>query len=184
MNGGTPWLQIDGSLNAEVSTLVQAALGVILLFFGRKLFWLFVAVVGFLVGMQFATMVVPAGQAMMVLLAAVLLGLLGAVLAVLFQRLAILLAAGAAGGLFCMQLALKFGSGEPLSYAAFAVGAMICAVVALVIFDWALIAMSALTGASMIAGAFVAESTAYLLVWAVLVAIGVIVQSRALPARV
>lgn len=43
--------------NAVMTTWVSVALGLLLLFLGRKLFWVFVGVFGFLAGVQIATRV-------------------------------------------------------------------------------------------------------------------------------
>ena len=72
--------------------------GILLLFLGRKLFWLFVAVVGFLVGMTFAPELLPNQPDSVILVISLITGLLGALLAAMLQKLAVALAGFAAGG--------------------------------------------------------------------------------------
>jgi hypothetical protein len=61
-----------------------AVAGLLLRFLGRKLFWFFVAVAGFLVGLQFATQYFR-GPTPIVLLIALAAGIIGALLAVLVR---------------------------------------------------------------------------------------------------
>ena len=63
-------------------------LGIGLLLFGRQLFWLFVAVMGFLVGLDWVTPLLPHSPSWVGLLIAVSIGVLGAVLVWLWQWVA------------------------------------------------------------------------------------------------
>src|SRR6187200_2140589 len=63
--------------------------GVVLLFFGRRLFWLFVALIGFIAGMSLATQVLAIHEQWLLLLIAIGCGILGALIALFLQRLAI-----------------------------------------------------------------------------------------------
>ena len=68
--------------------LTFIAAGVLLLFLGRKLFWLFVAVVGFLIGMTFAPELLPNQPDSVILTISLIVGLLGALLAALLRKAA------------------------------------------------------------------------------------------------
>ena len=72
--------------------------GVALLFFGRRLFWLFVAGVGFLYGLRFAPTLVQGGSELALLLVAVFCGVIGALLAVFAQKIAVGIAGFCIGG--------------------------------------------------------------------------------------
>ena len=63
-------------------TIVGVLIGVMILFFGRKLFWLCVAAVGFAVGVQIAPLLVNEPSSLLALLIALALGVLGALLSV------------------------------------------------------------------------------------------------------
>jgi Domain of unknown function (DUF4203) len=130
--------------------------GIILLILGRELFWVFVAALGFVTGMDLATRLVPDAGPLLVLVAAIGLGVLGAVLAYFFYQVAIAVAGFVAGG----RLAIAVAAGlTPLSmqstWVAFVIGGVIGAVLLLLIFDWALIVISSMLGA-----AFIVEATA------------------------
>src|SRR5437867_3046454 len=93
-------------------SLIGLVVGTLLLLFGRQLFWLFVGLIGFAAGLQLAPLLLPGTSEVVVFIAAVLLGLAGAVLAILLQKVAIALAGFVAGGYIALHLILLFG-GEP-----------------------------------------------------------------------
>ncbi len=62
--------------NAAITSWVAVALGLLLLFFGRKLFWVFVGVFGFLAGVQIAARVAQGQPELILLLIAAGLGAL------------------------------------------------------------------------------------------------------------
>lgn len=132
-----------------ILSIIVAAL---LLFFGERLYWLFVGGIGFIVGMDMAARGMAGQPAWMILLAAVLAGIIGAVLAVFFQRVAIGLAGFLAGGYLAQIVvvsAMGAASGQTATIA-FVIGGLIVGILAVVFLDWALIVTSALLGAAMI----------------------------------
>ncbi len=163
---------------SDLSPFAAVLFGGVLLFFGRKLFWLFVAVVGFLFGLEFGTQMMVGAEQWIIWLVALVIGLVGALLAVLFQRVAIILAGAAAGGLFFMNLAVAGGSNSTLQLVAFIGGAIVAGILAAMLFDWALIILSAITGASMITGAFTLSPAVAALIVVVLCILGIVVQAR------
>ncbi|HTG43400.1 MAG TPA: hypothetical protein VK633_02590, partial [Verrucomicrobiae bacterium] len=84
----------------RLNTMAAASVivGIVLLFFGRRLFWLFVAGAGFAAGLFFARDHFHIQSDWLVLAIAVMADLIGALLAVLAQKLAIGLGGGLAGG--------------------------------------------------------------------------------------
>src|SRR5262245_42390771 len=68
-------------------TIIGVLIGVVILFFGRKLFWLCVAAVGFAVGVEIAPLLVNESSSLLALLIALIFGVLGALLALSFKRL-------------------------------------------------------------------------------------------------
>lgn len=122
-----------------------------LLFFGRKLFWLFLGIVGFALGVDFSLAVFGQITNIALLGWALLFGVLGAVLTMVLQRFAIVLGGFIGGGYLAFHLAVLFGFQETASWALFVVGAILGAVLFSFAFDWALIVLSALIGAIMIA---------------------------------
>src|SRR3954454_15552467 len=84
------------------SPVIAIGVGAALLLAGRKLFWFFVAAVGFVAAMEFATRYFGCEPRDTVLLASLVAGIIGAVLAVFVQKLAVSLA-GAATGAFLLN---------------------------------------------------------------------------------
>ena len=125
--------------------------GIALLILGRKLFWLFVACVGFAVGFTYAQQLWAAQSALVVLVIALVLGLIGALLAIFLQSVAIVLAGFVAGGYITVAVMNLIGlEGDPFLWLLYVIGGIIGALLLFFIFDWALIAISSLTGASLI----------------------------------
>jgi hypothetical protein len=177
---GTNYWQPDPNVNfdqLQLTPLAQVLAGIVLLFFGRKLFWVFVGVIGFLAGMHFGTAMATGQPQTIILLIAIGMGLLAALLAVVLQRVAVALAGGLAGGMLAMQMATALGSAsEPIRWFFFFVGAVLCAILVTLIFDWALIGLSALTGANLVSQALPLDHLMHLIVTVILFIAGVLVQ--------
>ncbi len=151
----------------------------LLLFFGQRLYWLFVGGVGFIVGMHLAAQWMAGQPEWMILAAAVLAGVIGAVLAIFFQRVAIGVGGFLAGG-YLAQIALAdlVGTASPQAAGiAFIVGGVVVAILAVVFLDWALIVISALVGAGLISHWMVSDALLRSVVLAVLFLAGAAVQA-------
>ncbi|MGI9172639.1 MAG: DUF4203 domain-containing protein [Chthoniobacterales bacterium] len=160
-------------------TLVVAAL---LLFLGRRIYWLFVGGVGFFIAMDWATrMFAPHSQTTLLLIGLVA-GLVGALLAIFFQRLAVALAGFFAGGHFALLLLpnLGFTLTNQSSVIAFIVAGIIAALLALALFSWALIILSAMIGAALIAQWAAQTPSFRALIFLVLFVIGFAAQASML----
>jgi Domain of unknown function (DUF4203) len=155
-------------------------LGLILLVLGLKLFWLFVAIAGFLFGMQFGDLILPDQAHWIRLLIALGAGFLGALLAVLAQRVAFALAGFYGGSYLALILAQSFGAGGS-SILLFVVAGVIGAVIATLIMDWAIIVISSLVGAGAMVEALALGQSIRIIVFMVLVVAGILVQARLLP---
>jgi hypothetical protein len=132
-------------------TVINILAGIIVLTLGRKLFWLFVGFIGFAAGFHFAASVWQLQSQLLLIGLATLTGVIGAVLAVFFQKIAVGLAGFAGGGYIVLNLINLLGVGlEQLVWLPYLVGGLIGAMLMFFIFDWALIFISALAGASMI----------------------------------
>jgi hypothetical protein len=165
--------------------IANLLLGLVLLILGRKLFWLFVGMAGFLVGMEIAEQLVPGPQGMKLLIA-IAAGVLGALIAIFLQKVAIAIAGFVIGGyvtvellrastLFPKALAGIQGTGVSVPYI---IGGIIGALLLFVLFDWGLIVLSSLSGASLIVRSINFQSHALPLLFAVLVVVGILVQAR------
>src|SRR3989475_8542915 len=88
--------------------IVGALIGVVILLFGRKLFWLCVAAVGFAAGVELAPHLVQEPSPVLALTVALVLGFVGALLALFLQKIAIAIAGFFAGGKFAIAIAAAF----------------------------------------------------------------------------
>jgi len=130
-------------------SLASLVAGGLLLAAGRRLFWLFVAVVGFYGGMNLAARYISNPTTMIIIGLAI--GLVGAALAVFVQRGAVLLGGFMAGGtLLTGSISGLLGDPGQAAWLPFLIGGIIGAVLMSVVFDWALTILSALLGAVLV----------------------------------
>jgi len=165
-------------------SLFRIVSGLLLLFLGRRLFWLFVGLLGFISGMTFAARLFSGQPGWLLLVIALVCGLIGIYLALFLQQLAIAIAGFLAGAFFAttMMEAVSW-SVAPLIPAL--IGGVIGAILLLVLFDWGLIFLSSVTGAILIARSLPLEQPFAALAFFVLLLVGIIFQARLLqPARV
>jgi hypothetical protein len=162
----------------------RTIVGVALLVFGRKAFWLFVAGVGFLAGLYIATQTIDLESFWFVLGVAVAGGLLGALAALVLQNVGVGLAGFVGGGYVAMTLVESLGWGQRLledlpyrPWVVFFAGGILGAVLIGLLFDWALILLSSVIGAILITQAIPLQGATQGLVFAVLLATGVVVQA-------
>jgi hypothetical protein len=161
--------------------IVSALIGVIILFFGRRLFWLCVAAVGFAAGVELAPQLIHEPSPLLALSLALLLGLIGALLAFFLQKIAIAIAGFLAGGKLGVAIAAAFFVQHAEYYwLTFLIGGVVGALLLLLLFDWALIVLSSVVGAHLIQTAVVLPAIGNAILFVVLVLIGVVVQAGAL----
>jgi hypothetical protein len=140
----TPWF-------ATATPVAALLAGIALLFFGRRLFWLFVAVIGFMAGWHLALggwRASPAGGRLLLALVA---GLLGLFLALVAQKLAVALAGFFIGAyLVAGLLGWQLSALRPGQLLVLVLCGVVAAAIALLLFDLALILYSAVAGAGLI----------------------------------
>ena len=161
--------------------VVGALIGIVVLFFGRKLFWLCVAAVGFLAGIELAPHLVTEPSPLLELAVALVLGVLGALLAFLLQKIAVAVVGFLAGGKLASAIAAAFFVHySQYSTIIFVVGGLIGAMLLLFLFDWALIVVSSFIGAHMIQNAIVLPPSGSTIVFLGLAIVGMVVQAASL----
>ena len=159
-------------------TIVGVLIGVVILFFGRRLFWLCVAAVGFAVGVEIAPQLVNEPSSLLALLIALVFGVLGALLALFLQKIAIAMLGFLAGGKLATAVAAAFFVHyTQYSTIIFVIGGIIGAILLLAVFGWALIVVSSFIGAYLIQSAIVLPPTGSTLVFVALAIIGILVQA-------
>src|SRR5881396_179046 len=158
--------------------IVGALIGVVILLFGRKLFWLCVAAVGFAAGVEIAPHLVNEPSPLLALTVALILGIIGALLALFLQKVAIAVLGFLAGGKLAGAIASAFfvHYGQ-YSTIIFLVGGIIGAILLLAVFDWALIVVSSLIGAHLIQSAIVLPPNGLTIVFIGFAIIGILVQA-------
>lgn len=158
--------------------IVGVLIGIVILFFGRKLFWLCVAAVGFAVGVEIAPQLVNEPSSVLALLVALAFGVLGALLALFLQKIAIAVLGFLAGGKLASAIAAAFFvQYAQYSTIIFVAGGIIGAILLLAVFDWALIVVSSFIGAYLIQSAIVLPPTGSTLVFVGLAIVGIVVQA-------
>ena len=161
--------------------VIGVIVGVAILLFGRKLFWLFVAALGFAVGIEIAAYFMREPPLWMTLLIALGLGLLGALLAFMLQKLAIAIAGFVAGGRFASAVLAAFFVDYPhYRGITFVIGGILGALLLLALFDWVLIVLSSVEGAHLIGNGIVLPQAGAVVLFCALVVVGVVVQGSML----
>ena len=159
-------------------TIISLLVGIALLLFGRRLFWLFVAALGFAIGLELAPYLSHNPPLWLSLLLSLGLGLAGALLALLLQKLAIAIAGFLAGGSIAVALVAAFlANSAHYSAITFVIGGIIGALLLVALFDWALIIFSAIEGARLITGGIHLPSTGTTILLVVLALFGIMVQA-------
>ena len=140
---------------------IQIAAGALLLLYGRKLFWLCLAIVGFLLTFAVISRLDLELDDLWMLLVCLLLGAVGAVLAVMLQKIAVAVA-GFAFGAYSTLFFLDSNNVDTGNYAwvLALVGGIIACVLAAAVFEIALVVLSSILGAGLIASATGLSATA------------------------
>jgi hypothetical protein len=158
--------------------VIRLVIGGFLLLLGRKLFWLFVAAVGFAAGWAVATNLLHVQPDWVALVLALVIGVAGALLAHFVSRVAVGLAGFLAGGFLALSLVgLLDLPADWWGWVAFVVGGILGALLLGAALDWALIGFSSLAGALMVVDALHLSSALHLLVLVGLFVVGVIIQA-------
>ncbi len=159
--------------------IINLVLGVVLLTTGKKLYWLFVAVVGFVIGLALATQFVKLNPPWLVYLVALGAGVVGAVLATFLQHLAIAIVGFIVGGYGAMYLFSLLGKNPaPYNWMAFVIGGIVGLFLVASIFNWALYILSAWAGATLVTEAIGLQQAQWgLILFFVLFVLGMIIQA-------
>jgi len=159
----------------SVDNAVRVLLGCTVLLAGRNIFWLFIAVIGFLLGTELAQLWLADQPLWLVLAAGIVLGLAGAVLAVVYERVAFALAGFYAVAFLVITHADKPGFVNMPAYMPYVAGAF-GALLAVLLTDWTIIVLSALAGAAAIVSVFALQTLVETVSFLALAVIGILVQ--------
>ena len=163
-------------------------LGFIELLLGRKLFWIFVAIGGFLVGWVLVPDIVPDMATWLRIVIGLVAGVIFALLSIPFTRVMVAIAGFfVIGGVLVTVLrifGLDIASSSTGYWVAFVIGGLIGAMLLFLALDWALITLTSLAGAGSVSGGIVNLAPdqpvwAQAVVFVVLAVLGIAVQARA-----
>jgi hypothetical protein len=162
-------------------SIVEILVGFGMLLFGRKLFWVFVAGVGFITAATWASRAFARESDFIILLIALVAGFIGALIAMFIRWLAIWLAGFLGGGYLVFSLLTLFGI-DPggASWIFYVVGGVIGAILFAVFFDWTLIILSSLSGAVILTQSLAIPRSFSIISIVIFVIVGIIVQGRTL----
>jgi hypothetical protein len=154
--------------------IVDLIFGFLLVLAGRNLFWLCVGIVGFLMGVQFSqSLGLPQGWT--ALLAAIGLGCLGVILAISFEWFTVVFGVGFLGGGYLLMSILPSITGQD-AWPIFVIGGILGTCMMVIVFDWALIVISSLLGATLIVNAFAGRQVPHELLFLVSFVTGILAQ--------
>lgn len=153
-------------------------LGIFMLLAGSRLFWLFLGAVGFISGFDLAEKMMRSQPGDMIIVVALLAGLVGALLAIFLQKIAILAGGFLAGGYLSLRLMEEFGMrNSPYHWLLLILGCIIGAVLMQVLFKWALIVLSSGVGAILVLQAVPLSRHMTRLPFVILFILGIVVQA-------
>ena len=160
--------------------VVNLVCGILLLVAGRKLYWLFVAAVGFAFGLGLGVAALgETGGQEWAWVVGIIGGIVGAVLALFFQKLTVVLSGAAAGG-YCGWVAMELLGAGTVSWLGLIIGAVFGAILVLRIFDWGLIVFSSLAGALFLEQGIPTEGMTSVVVFAAAFILGIALQGTQL----
>jgi hypothetical protein len=162
-------------------SLFNLILGGALLIAGRKLFWLFVGAAGFVTGVQLATRFWQ-GPDILALIAGLMIGVIFALLAIFPQALVIGIAGFLIGAYVLTVPATMLGMDVTgaTTWIIYITGGILGLILVSFLFDWALITLSSLAGASLITQAFFPQGDTGVVIFFVLFIAGVLIQGSIL----
>jgi hypothetical protein len=157
--------------------VINLLLGAALLMAGRKLFWLFVGAAGFVTGIQLATRFWQ-GSDLLAIIVGLVIGVIFALLAIFLQALVIGVAGFLIGAYILTVLATILGIDVTgaITWIVYIIGGILGLMLVSFLFDWALITLSSLAGASLITQAFFPEGATGGIIFFVLFIAGVLIQ--------
>ncbi len=165
---------------------ILVIVGAVLLILGRKLYWLLIGAMGFMIGFSIANQFIRDETSLISIGIAIVVGVIFAILVYYLQRFAIILV-GLVGGGYLVSISinsLSLNTGQ--YYWLFVLGgAIIGAVLFSYIFDWMLIILSSIMGAVLIVKYLPIpfEPQWMVLVFIILLFLGVWIQSSMMPRK-
>ena len=169
----------DATTVGPMAQLIFILIGLVILTLGRKLFWLLVGTVGFLVGLVLAAQWLSEQPDWVILVAALLGGIVGALLAIFVQKIAVSIAGFVVGGWALIWLLESFNLDlGQWQWLLAIVGGIIGLILAISLFEAALIVMSVLVGTILIVQVTKFDALIAALLFLALTVLGIVVQVK------
>ena len=165
-----------------LNPILNIVLGILLLTTGKKLYWLFVAVVGVVIGLALATQLNLSPQWLNYVVAFGA-GVIGAILGTFLQKLAIALVGFIVGGYGAFYLAntLMGIKAEPTNWMVFIIGGIVGLLLVASVFSWALYILSSWAGATLVTRTVTEgvklDSTLGMVMFFLLFVLGMVIQA-------
>ena len=157
--------------------VIRIASGLALLTLGRRIFWLFVGAIGFAAGIAFAGQILPGQSDFTQIIIALILGILGALLAVTLQRIALITAGFLGSGYLVFTLLENFQiQSDLVLFGAVLLGALIGASLISKLFETGLIVLSSMIGSMLIIQSFELSPTITIIGFVIISVIGILIQ--------
>ncbi len=172
---GTEELSRIASGMGDLESILIMMAGATLLLFGRRLYWGVIAAAGFAAGSYIGHEVFPPEPKWLIIAAPVLVGIVAALLSIYLQKLALRLAGMIAGGFLGYTIAAALIA-KPWPLLGLILGCVIGFWSVMILFDWALIMLSSLSGTALIVQRVPLEKEPQLILAAVLLFIGIAIQ--------
>lgn len=158
--------------------IIRVLIGLMMLTLGRQVFWLFVAGVGFAIGAFLAARFYPGQEEWVLILISLAAGLVGVMMAYAMQNFAVLVAGFVAGGYFSVVFLTDLGwKFQGFPWLVFLIGGGIAALFATALFQWALIFLSSLVGATLIVQSLGYPQQTSMLLFLFLLLLGIVAQA-------
>jgi hypothetical protein len=169
-------------MQIPVQSVIYLLVGIIFLTSGRRLFWLFVACVGFVIGFEYGGNLTGIKDQWSILIIALGTGIAGALLAIFLQSIAICVAGFLIGGFAVINLLELTGYlSHQYFLISFVVGGIIGLILMLGLFDYALIFLSSIAGAFMIVHTIYLMPPVKTIVFLILAMAGAVFQAKVHP---
>jgi hypothetical protein len=126
--------------------IVNLILGIMLVLSGRKLFWLFVGGMGFIISLSLALQIFSGQPRWMLVIFAIIVGIVGAFLTIFLEKAAVILGGFLAGAYLLAGLANVLNLGHTFGWLPYLVGGIMGSVLVAAVLEWSLIVLSSLVG--------------------------------------
>lgn len=164
-------------MTEPVLSIFTILVGIVLLVAGRQLFWLVIGAIGFLIGLSLALDYLVIDSPLILGLIALVAGVVGAIGAIFLQQVAVVIGGFLMGSYLSLWLIELFNLNLiPGEWIAFVVGGVIGAIIVSVLFEYALIGLSSLVGATMISQSVNLSPPITTLILVILFVVGLVVQ--------